>query len=93
MNIAKFRQKLASSDQDYEKITLYSNSHAHFRFIGPFEHREVIWDAHLYTLAYYVDSVAEFSQPDVTAHQFIHVGDLGEMGRKLEIGLNLPGIQ
>ena len=92
MDIDTFTQKLTSTGQEYECLRLVGNGMAHFRFIGNFEGENTIWDAHLYTLAYYVEKVAELSQPDASHRQFIDVGEMSEMGRKLEIGLNLPKI-
>jgi hypothetical protein len=92
VNIAEFTQKLTSTNDDYERLSPPGGGMVHFRFIGNFEGEITIWDAHLYTLAYYVNKVAKYSQRDVSIRQFIDVDDMGEMGRKIEIGLNLPNI-
>ena len=92
VDIDAFTEKLTSTEQEYECLGPVGNGMAHFRFIGNFEGEATIWDAHLYTLAYYVKKVAEISQPDASLRQFIYIGEMSEVGRELEIGLNLPKI-
>lgn len=77
---------------DFELIAQPDNGYARFLFTGRFEGKEVVWDAHLYTLAYYVNQVAEFSQSAPAIRQFIEVGDTNKNGRRIEIGLNLKSI-
>ena len=90
MDIDAFNQKIAATGHDFECLTPMNQAAVRFRFVGKFMDESVIWDAHLYTLAYYVYEVAKLSQKDTSIRQFIHVGDLEEMGRRIEIGLNLP---
>lgn len=92
MDIASFKQKLANLARDFEYSRPLKEACAHFRFVGDFMGKPTIWDAHLYTLAYYVYEVAEISQPGSSIRPFIHVGDVDKMGRKIEIGLNLLSI-
>lgn len=75
----------------YELIGIDGTQHAHFRFSGNFAQKTVIWDAHLYTLAYYFNQVVKSSQPQ-SARQFIEVGELTESGRRIQIALNVPVI-
>lgn len=89
MEIASFKQKLANSNRDFESLSRLNGKYVHFRFVGDFMGESIIWDVHLYTLAYYVNEVAENSQPGTSIRQFIHVGDMDKAGRKIEIGLNL----
>jgi len=89
MNITAFKQKLTDSGLNYELLNTSGNGYLRFRFIGEFLGEPIIWDAHLYTLAYYVYEVANLSQPKSSVRQFIHVGDVDKMGRKIEIGLSL----
>ena len=77
---------------DPENLTRLDDGYVRFRFRGNFEGKEIVWDAHLYTLAYYVYKVAKFSRPAPPIQQFIHVGGMGKKGRRIEIGLNLPEI-
>lgn len=72
-------------------VACQSHQYAHFRFTGNFAQKSLIWDAHLYTLAYYFNQVVESSQPH-RVRQFIHVGELTPAGRRIEIGLNLSVI-
>lgn len=90
MDITAFKQQLALSSLDYEPVSTLDNRYVRFRFVGEFMGESIIWDAHLYTLAYYIHEIANLSQPESSTRQFIHVGDVGKMGRKIEIGLNLP---
>ena len=92
MEITAFKQKIADTDHDFECLTPLGGGHARFRFIGNFAGEPVIWDAHLYTLAYYVYEVEKKAQVGGSARQFIQVADEGKMGRRLEVGLNLPMI-
>jgi hypothetical protein len=77
--------------KSYEMLTWHAHQYAHFRFTGEFAEKSLIWDAHLYTLAYYFNTVVESSQPH-RARQFIDVGELTPSGRCIHIGLNLPEI-
>ena len=92
MDINAFKQQLDSSTQDFEPLSPLNAGYVHFRFIGNFLGESIIWDAHLYTLAYYVYEVANLSQMGAATRQFIHVGDEGKTGRKIEVGLNLSSI-
>ena len=92
MDIDAFKQQLDSTAQDFEPLSPLNAGYVHFRFIGDFLGESIIWDAHLYTLAYYVYEVANLSQTDASIRQFIHVGDEGKTGHKIEIGLNLSSI-
>ena len=89
MDIDAFNQKIAATGHDFECLTPMNQAAVQFRFVGKFIDESVIWDAHLYTLAYYVYEVAKLSQKGTSIRQFIHVGDVDNMGRKIEIGLNL----
>jgi hypothetical protein len=77
--------------KSYEMLAWQSHQYAHFRFTGKFAEKSLIWDAHLYTLAYYFSQVVESSQP-LRVRQFIEVGELTPSGRRIDIGLNLPVI-
>lgn len=82
-----FEQQLAKCDAQYELLSPLNEPACRFRFIGPFEGKQVIWDAHLQTLAYYV---RKQSLQDQGVKQFIEVGDSGEQGKTIDIALNLP---
>lgn len=92
MNIDAFNQQLIDANRDFEIVSLVNDDYAHFRFTGDFEGQPTLWDAHLYTLAYYVTEVAKPVRQHASIRQFIHVDDVGIAGRKIEIGLNLPAI-
>lgn len=92
MDITTFNQKIADSDHDFECLTPLNADYVQFRFVGNFDGAPTIWDAHLYTLAYYVYEVEKQSQSDTSISQFIHVGDADKTGRRIEVGLDLPTI-
>ena len=91
MNPEEFENHWRKQGKPYELISLDDTDHAHFRFTGNFAQKAVIWDAYLYTLAYYFNQVVESSQPR-PARQFIDVGELTEFGRRIDIALNVPVI-
>ncbi len=92
MDIDSFKQKLANSSHDFECLTPLDGGYVRFRFSGEFMAESIIWDAHLYTLAYYLYEVAHLSQSDASIRPFVHVGDMDKTMRKMEVGLNLPFI-
>ena len=91
MDPEEFAAYCLAKGKPYELLNTGSDQYAHFRFSGNFLQQPVIWDAHLYTLAYYFNEVVETSQP-LQARQFIEVGELNSSGRVIRIALNLPMI-
>ena len=91
MTPEQFELACQAQGKTHEMVAWPSNQYAHFRFTGNFAQKSLIWDAHLYTLAYYFNQVVESSQPH-QVRQFIDVGELTPAGRQIEIGLNLPVI-
>ena len=91
MEPEEFAASCLAQGKPYELFSTVSKQYAHFRFSGEFLQQPVIWDAHLYTLAYYFNEVVETSQPP-QARQFIEVGELNSAGRVIRIALNLPVI-
>jgi hypothetical protein len=87
----EFDAQCRAMGKSYQIIAAPNNRYTHFRFTGIFLQQNVIWDAHLYTLAYYCTEVVETSRP-LQARQFIEVGELAPSGRIIRIGLNLPVI-
>jgi len=90
MNIVEFEQQLASQDRHYDNLTPLNHGYVHIRFSGPFNQQTIIWDAHLYSLAYYINNIKQAESS--TAKQFIWVGDENELGREIKIALNVPVI-
>jgi hypothetical protein len=86
MDPTVFEQQLASQGQTYQAVTTWGNAGCQLRFTGPFQGVTIVWDAYLHTLAYYVN---EHSLKGQSMRQFIEVGDVGENGRRIRIGLNL----
>lgn len=91
MNIVEFEQKLAKQNLNYEALTPLNHGYVHIRFGGRFQNQDTIWDAHLYSLAYYINNVAGAACAE-QARQFIHVGSQCDGLRELSIGLNVPVI-
>lgn len=91
MEPEEFAAYCLAKGKPYELINPGCDQYAHFRFSGKFLQQSVIWDAHLYTLAYYFNEVVETSQPH-QARQFIEVGEPSSSGRIIRIALSLPVI-
>jgi hypothetical protein len=89
MDPTEFEQQLANQGQNYQLLTPLGEAHCHLRFTGPFQGKPVLWDAYLQTLSYYV---RHHSPVLNCARQFLEVGETGEHGRLIRIGLNLPVI-
>ena len=84
-----FDQQLLNQQKNFELVTALGQEFCHIRFSGPFQGEPIIWDAYLQTLSYYV---SKHSLQDQPTRQFIEVGDSGEAGRLIHLGLNLPKI-
>jgi hypothetical protein len=89
MDALAFEQQLAKHQQKFELVTPLGETCCQFRFSGPFLGELIVWDATLQTLSYYLSNHAPLQR---SARQFIEVGDVGEHGRRIRIGLNLSRI-
>ncbi len=89
MTIRDFKHELTALDSDFAQLSPFDEHYQHVRFIGPFNGEDIIWDAHIYTLNYYIHELRTPSSP-INARAFLDVGELNELGRKIEIGLHLP---
>ena len=87
----QFESVCLSEGKTFQQLDTCEDQYAHFRFTGIFAQKSLIWDAHLYTLAYYFNRVVESSQPH-RVKQFIEVGEHTCNGRRIDIGLHLPVI-
>ncbi len=92
MTPEEFDQQCRQTGKDWQLIDLRDGHYARFRFSGKFEEKPLIWDAHLFTLAYYFNNVVETGQHQQTARQFIDVGQVDDFGRRITIALNIPEI-
>jgi len=90
MTIRDFKHELTSLGADFVQLSPFDPDYQHFRFIGPYDGEEIIWDAHAYTLTYYMRKVKNHSSASTNTRAFINVGEINELGRKIEIGLHLP---
>lgn len=86
MDPTEFEQQLASQQRKFELLSPLGEQYCHIRFTGPFKGELIIWDAYLQSLAYYLKT--QINQAPAT-RQFIEVGEPGEYGRQIRIGLNL----
>lgn len=64
---------------------------ARLAFAGPFEGREIVWDATLVTLDAHLRAQPAEAR-SVQRHSFIEIGDTGINGRAVCIGLDIPAI-
>ena len=90
MTIRDFEHELSSLGTDFVQLSPFNRDYQHVRFTGPFAGADIIWDAHIYTLSYYLHEVKKQSSTEMSCRAFLDVGDLNELGRKIEIGLHLP---
>ena len=92
VDIAEFERQLRQSRRDFEFLNPGNSQYAHFRFCGPFAQQTVIWDAHLYTLEYYLRQIQQL-RSSCSSRQFILIQKaMPEPLFKVEIGLNLAVI-
>lgn len=92
MTPEEFDRQCRAEGKDYRLLEKRDNEYAHFQFTGIFEGNSLIWDAQLYTLAYYFNKVVEAGQSPREVRQFIDVGEaFGDM-RHIRIALNLQAI-
>lgn len=92
MQIELFEQQLANAGNDFQLLSPFQKGYLQARFIGSFEGEKIVWDAHLYTLTYYLREIKKQTAEPLQGRAFIDVGDLNEFGRRIEIGLHLPYI-
>lgn len=92
MNVPEFNQILREQNRLYEACTPLPAAVVHLRFTGPFEHKIIIWDAQIATLAYYLTEQRRSTSDCKTLRPFIEVGNVSALGRHLQIGLNVTTI-
>ncbi len=90
MAISDFKHELSSLGTDFAQLSPFNQDYQHIRFIGPFTGQDIIWDAHVYTLSYFVHQLNTLTPSSSSVHAFLEVGNENERGRKIEIGLHLP---
>ena len=79
---------------EYTHVEPPHDDHVHIRFAGPFQGRQVIWDARIVTLEHECRDRQSARPPADRPglRQFIDVGSAGEGVRHLRIGLNVERI-
>lgn len=82
-----------SAEQDYELLSPLAQPVVHVRFRGVFEHKTTIWDAYIYSLAAYAKEKRTLGDPRYPLRPFIDVGELTNVGRRINIGLALDKIE
>lgn len=76
----------------YQAVGPAGDEICHIRFQGNFKGLDMIWDAEIGTLAYYLKCVKQTDNAGHPMRQFIEVGDPTTYGRFVRIGLNVPRI-
>lgn len=79
-----------AAGRDYRLIGTPHDDQVHIRFTGPFQGRQVTWDARIVTLAHAARSRPANSTAEL--RQFIEVGRDNDGTRQLRIGLNVDHI-
>jgi hypothetical protein len=78
-SLQDLRSQLRDAQPPYQLTAPLNQDEAHFYFVGPFEGREIIWDAQLMTLDHYVELGCESGRyrQGETLHlqQFIEISD------------------
>jgi hypothetical protein len=73
------RRRLCDAQPPYQLIVPPSTEQARFRFTGPFEGKEIVWDATLMTLDHYVRQGCENGRyrkgETVELQQFLEISD------------------
>ena len=94
-SFTSLEQQLAASGNNYLLAAPLSDEHAHIYFKGRFMGRDVIWDAHIHSLASIARKISSPEQK-VSLKQFIEISvpanDCHEQIAGIRIGLNLPVI-
>ncbi|VAW99070.1 hypothetical protein MNBD_GAMMA21-2853 [hydrothermal vent metagenome] len=90
MTIDDFKHELSVLNVDFAQLSPFNQDYQHIRFIGPFAEQDIVWDAHIYSLSYFVHSLNKPLPNCGNVRAFLDVGEENELGRKIEIGLHLP---
>ena len=90
MTLRDSQHNLTSMETDFTPLQPFDEHYQHVRFTGNFCAEELIWDAHVYTLNYYLRKVKKLATSRLNCRAFLEVGEINEHGRKIEIGLHLP---
>jgi hypothetical protein len=87
------RAELAAHGGDYVLLSVLPDTHAHVRFIGRFEQREVVWDMDLYALARHEQQRGRVpTAPDFRLRGLMIIEPLSKHVYHLEVALDLPVI-
>lgn len=87
---AEFSGYLADTGQDYVLVAAPDDQTAHVRFSGQFQGQPVVWDCEFLTLA--AEQAARRATGTGGLRNFIEIGEAGEHGRPLRVGLALARI-
>lgn len=90
MTIDDFKHELSVLNVNFAQLSPFNQDYQHIRFIGPFAGQDIVWDAHIYSLSYFVYSLNKPLPGCGNVRAFLDVGKENELGRKIEIGLHLP---
>lgn len=80
--------------RDYTHVEPPHTDHVHVHFTGPFQGRQIVWDARIVTLEYVSHELQSGQSPGDRPgqRQFIEVGNAANGTRMLRIGLNVERI-
>ena len=93
--ISKFKQTLNQLDREYVLLSSLPNATIHFKFLGEFEGREVIWDTQLIALEH--NSIQQLSKSPIDKNSYLEIEPTTEISipdseLKLTVGLPLKQI-
>lgn len=79
-------------DLSYQAIDSPGGRVCRVQFPGKFDNQPVLWHAEIGTLAYYIENGERAAGRDDAIRQFIEVGNTGNDGRMIRIGLKVACI-
>ena len=89
--LSALRHRLQATGKPYEALQPLGGGAARVSFSGPFQGREVVWEATLFTLSEHYRSLSTPTRSQ-TVRQFIQVGSAAEGRGEVTVGLNVPAI-
>jgi hypothetical protein len=87
---AEFSRYLADTGQDYVLVAAPDDQSAHVRFSGRFQGQPVVWDCEFVTLA--AEQATGRAGGTQGLRNFIEIGEAGERGLPLRVGLALARV-
>jgi len=93
--VSKFKQKLNQLDRGYVLLSSVPSAIIHFKFLGKFEGREVIWDTQLIALKH--NSNQQIAKSPIAKKSYLEIEPILEISKldselKLTVGLPVKQI-